>query len=379
MSGAHMTHFPAVLEALRARGAGDVVVFERRHRAGSRTWPPSRPSWACPPSSSPARQRKRSSRGSSVTCGRASKGRRREGSSPASAIGTIIGGACWACAWAMGTASGRRGPRARTPRRSRPRSSACISRVLQDDARGARRRGEPLLREGAGRYAWMSRGRSSSAPSTWARNGRVTKTVPFALDEAEAPPCSSPVCKTSAATWTLAGVDPGAAPVISAAVGLRGSGGPVHNQGRRCAGPRAQGVPGTPRAASGAKSRKAGAPSPSHRPPPPFSVKLLVDQGASMRAQKASLSLLTVAPASRMRHAPPPRDHSGDSSCRAQGCHARILSLPGTPPARLPWTRGMKRSSSRHGAAARHREHGTADAGGAARLLHAHGPRARLP
>jgi methylmalonyl-CoA mutase C-terminal domain/subunit len=27
MSGAHMTHFPAVLEALRGRGAGDVVVF----------------------------------------------------------------------------------------------------------------------------------------------------------------------------------------------------------------------------------------------------------------------------------------------------------------------------------------------------------------
>jgi len=27
MSGAHMTHFPAVLEALRARGAGHVVVF----------------------------------------------------------------------------------------------------------------------------------------------------------------------------------------------------------------------------------------------------------------------------------------------------------------------------------------------------------------
>jgi methylmalonyl-CoA mutase C-terminal domain/subunit len=27
MSGAHMTHFPAVLEALRARGADDVVVF----------------------------------------------------------------------------------------------------------------------------------------------------------------------------------------------------------------------------------------------------------------------------------------------------------------------------------------------------------------
>src|SRR3954451_977535 len=27
MSGAHMTHFPAVIEALRGRGAGDVVVF----------------------------------------------------------------------------------------------------------------------------------------------------------------------------------------------------------------------------------------------------------------------------------------------------------------------------------------------------------------
>jgi methylmalonyl-CoA mutase C-terminal domain/subunit len=27
MSGAHMTHFPAVIEALRARGAGHVVVF----------------------------------------------------------------------------------------------------------------------------------------------------------------------------------------------------------------------------------------------------------------------------------------------------------------------------------------------------------------
>jgi methylmalonyl-CoA mutase C-terminal domain/subunit len=27
MSGAHMTHFPAVLDALRARGAGEVVLF----------------------------------------------------------------------------------------------------------------------------------------------------------------------------------------------------------------------------------------------------------------------------------------------------------------------------------------------------------------
>jgi methylmalonyl-CoA mutase, C-terminal domain len=27
MSGAHMTHFPAVLDALKARGAGDVVLF----------------------------------------------------------------------------------------------------------------------------------------------------------------------------------------------------------------------------------------------------------------------------------------------------------------------------------------------------------------
>lgn len=27
MSGAHMTHFPAVLDALRGRGVGDVVVF----------------------------------------------------------------------------------------------------------------------------------------------------------------------------------------------------------------------------------------------------------------------------------------------------------------------------------------------------------------
>src|ERR1700690_4532111 len=27
MSGAHMTHFPAVLEALRARGAADVALF----------------------------------------------------------------------------------------------------------------------------------------------------------------------------------------------------------------------------------------------------------------------------------------------------------------------------------------------------------------
>ena len=27
MSGAHMTHFPAVLDALRAKGVGDIVVF----------------------------------------------------------------------------------------------------------------------------------------------------------------------------------------------------------------------------------------------------------------------------------------------------------------------------------------------------------------
>jgi len=84
--------------------------------------------------------------------------------------------------------------------------------------------------------------------------------------------------------------------------------------------------PGAP-AAKGAKTKK---PAVSPSTPPPFSVKLLVDE-KTMRARQASLSLLTVAPASRIAM----HKHPVAEILYVLKGHARILSQPGTPPERL--------------------------------------------
>jgi len=84
MSGAHMTLFPAVIDALKARGVGDVVVFGGA--SCPRTISPSLPRSASRRSSRPARAPTRSSTGSSRTCGPRSPDARARGAVAALAM-----------------------------------------------------------------------------------------------------------------------------------------------------------------------------------------------------------------------------------------------------------------------------------------------------
>jgi quercetin dioxygenase-like cupin family protein len=147
--------------------------------------------------------------------------------------------------------------------------------------------------------------------------GHVTKTA-AALDEPKSPVLLA-CLRASAETWTLAGIEPGSTVIV-----------PLAFEGQMAQFTiKAADAPDHGPAAAGAKKRPAVA-SPSASTPPPFSVKLLVDE-ATMRAQKASLSLLTVAPASRIAM----HKHPGSEILYVLKGHARVLSLPGTPPERL--------------------------------------------
>jgi quercetin dioxygenase-like cupin family protein len=151
------------------------------------------------------------------------------------------------------------------------------------------------------------------------QDGKVTKTAP-ALDEAGSPLLVA-CLQTSAATWSFAGIDPGSTVIVpldfdqqQAQFTIKAADAPEHG-------------PGAPGAKGAAKGKKAaGSPS----APPPFSVKVLVDE-KTMHARQASLSLLTVAPASRIAMHKHP---VGEILYVLKG-HARILSQPGTPPERL--------------------------------------------
>jgi quercetin dioxygenase-like cupin family protein len=147
--------------------------------------------------------------------------------------------------------------------------------------------------------------------------GKVTKASP-AVDEAGSPVLVS-CLQTSAATWSFAGIDPGSTVIVpltfegqAAQFTIKAADAPDH-------GPGAPGGKG--------KGKKAAA-TPSA--PPPFSIKLLVDE-KTMRARQASLSLLTVAPASRIAM----HKHPVAEVLYVLKGHARILSQPGTPPERL--------------------------------------------
>ncbi len=153
-------------------------------------------------------------------------------------------------------------------------------------------------------------------------NGRVIKTAP-ALDEAQSPVLLA-CLETSAATWSFAGIDPGSTVIVplsfdgqSAQFTIKAADAPDHGPG----------APGAPGAKAPPKGKKAvGSPS----APPPFSVKLLVDE-KTMRARQASLSILTVAPANRIAM----HKHPGSEILYVLKGHARILSQPGTPPEKL--------------------------------------------
>ena len=150
------------------------------------------------------------------------------------------------------------------------------------------------------------------------QDGKVTKASP-ALDEAGSPVLVA-CLETTAVTWSFAGIDPGSTVIVpiafeaqSAQFTIKAADAPDHG-------------PPAPAAQRGS-SKKAGV-SPST--PAPFSVKLLVDE-KTMRARQASLSLLSVAPASRIAM----HKHPVAEILYVLKGHARILSQPGTPPERL--------------------------------------------
>jgi quercetin dioxygenase-like cupin family protein len=142
--------------------------------------------------------------------------------------------------------------------------------------------------------------------------GKVTKTAP-ALDEAGSPVLVA-CLQTAAETWSFAGIDPGSTVIVplafegqAAQFAIKAADAPDHGPGA-------------------GKAAKAGKPS----APAPFSVKLLVDE-KTMHARQASLSMLTVSPASRIAM----HKHPVVEILYVLKGHARILSLPGTPPEKL--------------------------------------------
>jgi quercetin dioxygenase-like cupin family protein len=142
--------------------------------------------------------------------------------------------------------------------------------------------------------------------------GRVTKAVP-AVDEVRSAVLVS-CLEESAATWTFVGIDPGSTVIVplsfegqAAQFSIKVKDAPEH-------GPPAPG------------RRGAGAPPPTA----PFSVKLLVDE-ATMRAQKAALLELTVAPANRIAL----HRHPGAEVLYLLRGHARVLGPAGVAPQKL--------------------------------------------
>ena len=143
-------------------------------------------------------------------------------------------------------------------------------------------------------------------------NGHVTRAKP------ESDGVKSPVLLAclveSATTWTLAGIDPGSTVVV-----------PLSFEGQTAQfSIKAKDAPDRGPPAPPGKKKGATAPS------PPFSVKLLVDE-ATMRAQKAALTQLTIGPANRIAM----HKHPGAEVLYVVDGHARILGPTGMAPEKI--------------------------------------------
>jgi quercetin dioxygenase-like cupin family protein len=143
--------------------------------------------------------------------------------------------------------------------------------------------------------------------------GRVTHAEP-ARDEVKSPVLLA-CLEASALTWTLAGIDPGSTVVVplafegqAAQFSIKVADAPDHG-------------PAAP-----AGKHRGGSPVPA----PPFSVKLLVDE-ATMHAQKAALTQLTVGPASRIAL----HRHPGAEVLFVLRGHARVLGGEGVAAEKL--------------------------------------------
>ncbi len=159
-------------------------------------------------------------------------------------------------------------------------------------------------------------------------NGHVTKTAP-ALDEAQSPVLLA-CLEASAATWSFAGIDAGSTVIVplsfdsqSAQFSIKAADAPDHGPAAPAA--NVAGAKGNGNGNGNGKKKK-----PGPTTGPLFSVKLLVDE-KTMRARQASLSMLTVAPASRIAM----HKHPVAEILYVLKGHARILSQPGTPPEKL--------------------------------------------
>jgi len=142
--------------------------------------------------------------------------------------------------------------------------------------------------------------------------GRVTKAAP-ASDGVKSPVLLA--CLTeSAATWTLAGIDPGSTVIV-----------PLAFEGQA-----AQFSVKVKDAPDHAFPTPSGKKTSSPPPAPLFSVKLLVDE-ATMRAQKAALTQLTIGPANRIAL----HKHPGNEVLYVLKGHARVLGPTGVAPEKL--------------------------------------------
>jgi quercetin dioxygenase-like cupin family protein len=145
--------------------------------------------------------------------------------------------------------------------------------------------------------------------------GKITKAAP-ALDEVKSPVLLA-CLETSALGWTLLGIDPGSTVVVplafegqAAQFTIKVADAPDH---------------GPPVPAGKHKGSAGSAP-----PQPPFSVKLLVDE-ATVHAQKAAVTQLTVAPANRIAL----HRHPGAELLYVLRGHARVLGAAGVTPEKL--------------------------------------------
>jgi len=143
--------------------------------------------------------------------------------------------------------------------------------------------------------------------------GRVTHAEP-SRDEVKSPVLLA-CLQASALTWTLAGIDAGSTVVVplafegqAAQFSIKVADAPEHG-------------PAAP-----AGKHRGGSPPPA----PPFSVKLLVDE-ATMHAQKAALTQLTVAPANRIAL----HRHPGAEVLYVVRGHARVLGGEGVAAEKL--------------------------------------------
>jgi quercetin dioxygenase-like cupin family protein len=142
--------------------------------------------------------------------------------------------------------------------------------------------------------------------------GRVIKAEP-ASDGVKSPVLLACLCE-SAATWTLAGIDPGSTVIV-----------PLAFEGQAAQfSIKAKDAPDRGFPPPSGKKGGAGGPAPL------FSVKLLVDE-ATMRAQKVALTQLTIGPANRIAT----HKHPGAEVLYVLKGHARILGPAGVAPEKL--------------------------------------------